>query len=220
MNDLLTGIETAFLLILTADPEILDITSRTLTITFMSVLISTICALPLGTFIAFTEFRGKTTLISIIQTLYALPTVIVGLVCFMLLSRSGPLGFLGWMFTPYGMVFGQAILIIPIMTGLTITALQMIDPLITDTIRSLGATRVQFVKTHIREARFAIMAAIIVGFSRAISEVGTAIMVGDITSDVYGKFFSVSGTWPYLACNSAHYQRLYGICPKQVGLDD
>lgn len=178
MNDLLTGIETAFHLILTADPEVLEITTRTLQITFSSVLISMVFAIPLGAIITFHTFRGKKTLISIIQTLYALPTVIVGLLCYMLLSRSGPLGDLRWLFTPNGMVFGQTILIIPIMTGLTIAALQAIDPIITDTIRSLGATKLQFFKTHIREARFTIMAAIIIGFSRAISEVGTAIMIG------------------------------------------
>lgn len=178
MNDLITGIETAFLLILSADSEVLDITIRTLQITFSSVLISSLCAIPLGAAITFHEFRGKRTVISIIQTLYALPTVIVGLLCFMILSRSGPLGYLGWMFTPNGMIFGQAILIIPIMTGLTITALAAINPVITDTIRSLGASRFQFLRSHLREARFAIMAAIIVGFSRAISEVGAAIMIG------------------------------------------
>jgi tungstate transport system permease protein len=178
MNDLLTGFETAVRLILTADPEVLDITFRTLQITCSSVVVSTIIAIPLGTAITFRNFYGKKALISVIQTLYALPTVIVGLLCYMLLSRSGPFGDLKWMFTPNGMIFGQTILIIPIMTGLTIAALQTIDPIITDTIRSLGASRLQFLTSHLREARFAIMAGIIVGFSRAISEVGTAIMIG------------------------------------------
>ncbi|HOJ95290.1 MAG TPA: ABC transporter permease [Methanospirillum sp.] len=178
MNDLLTGFQMALNLILAADPEVLTITLTTLRITFTSVLIGTLISIPLGAAITFREFRGKKTLISIIQTLYALPTVIVGLLCYMVLSRSGPLGDLKWLFTPNGMIFGQTILIIPIMAGLTIAALQAIDPIITDTIRSLGATRLQFLKSHLREARFAIMAAIIVGFSRAISEVGTAIMIG------------------------------------------
>lgn len=178
MNDLITGIETAFQLLLTADPEVISITIRTLQITISSVCISTMFALPLGAAITFRNFYGKKLLITIIQTLYALPTVIVGLLCYMMLSRSGPLGGLQWLFTPYGMIFGQTILIIPVMTGLTIAALQGIDPCITDTIRSLGASKLQFLKSHLREARFAIMAAIIVGFSRAISEVGTAIMIG------------------------------------------
>ena len=178
MNDLITGIETAFRLIQTLDAEVIDITLRTLRITLSSVIISSIIAIPIGAVITFHEFRGKKLLISLIQTLYSLPTVIVGLLCFMLLSRSGPLGFLGFLFTPNGMIFGQTILIIPIMAGLTIAALQAIDPIITDTIRSLGASKFQFLKTHIKEARFTIMAAVIIGFSRAISEVGTAIMIG------------------------------------------
>ncbi|MBN1166561.1 MAG: ABC transporter permease [Methanospirillaceae archaeon] len=178
MNDLITGIGIAFGLILTADPEVIDITARTLAITCSSTLISVVVALPLGAAIAFRDFPGKRTVISIIQTLYALPTVVVGLLCFMVLSRSGPLGYLGWMFTPNGMIFGQTVLILPITAGLVITALQSVSPGITDTIRSLGASRLQFLRSHVREARFAIMAAVIVGFSRAISEVGTAIMIG------------------------------------------
>lgn len=178
MIDLFSAFLTAINLIISLNPDVLEITSRTLQITFTSVFISTLIALPLGTAITFREFHGKKTLISIIQTLYALPTVIVGLVCFMLLSRTGPLGFFGLLFTPNGMIFGQTFLVIPIMTGLTIGALQAVSPVLTDTIRSLGATRFQFLKSHLREARFVIMSAVVIGFSRAISEVGAAIMIG------------------------------------------
>ena len=178
MIDLYSAFLTAITLITTQNPDVMEITFKTLQITFTSVLISTIIALPLGTAINFSEFRGKKTLISLIQTLYALPTVIVGLVCFMLLSRSGPLGFLGFLFTPNGMIFGQVFLVIPIMTGLTIAALQGVSPTLTDTIRSLGATKRQFLMSHLRETRFVIMAAIVIGFSRALSEVGAAIMIG------------------------------------------
>lgn len=178
MNDLGAAIVTAFTLLTTLDQDVIDITTRTLEITFTSVLICTVIALPLGTILNFSEFHGKKTVISLIQTLYALPTVIVGLVGYMLLSRTGPLGFLGLLFTPGGMIFGQTLLVIPIMTGLTIAALQGISPTLTDTIRSLGATRGQFLMSHLREARFVIMAAVVIGFSRAISEVGAAIMIG------------------------------------------
>lgn len=178
MINLISAFFTAINLIITLDPDVMEITFKTLQITFSSVLISTIIALPLGTAINFSEFRGKKTLISLIQTLYALPTVIVGLVCFMLLSRSGPLGYLGLLFTPGGMIFGQVFLVIPIMTGLTIAALQGVNPTLSDTIRSLGATKVQFLMSHLRETRFMIMAAVVIGFSRALSEVGAAIMIG------------------------------------------
>ncbi len=178
MSDLVTGIITAFDLIISLDPEVIAISLQTLKITLTAVLFSSLIAFPLGFFISFKEFSGKKVLISIIQTLYALPTVIVGLISFMLLSRTGPLGFLGWLFTPTGMVFGQVILVIPIMTGLTITALKNIDPALSDTIRTLGASQMQFFKSHLIEAKYAIMGAVIIGFSRAISEVGAAIMIG------------------------------------------
>jgi tungstate transport system permease protein len=178
MVDLTSSFITAVTLIISQNPDVLEITFKTLQITFSSVLISTVVALPLGTVINFSEFHGKKTLISLIQTLYALPTVIVGLVCFMLLSRSGPLGSFGLLFTPTGMIFGQTILVIPIMTGLTIAALQGVNPTLTDTIRSLGATKTQFLMSHLRETRFVIMAALVIGFSRALSEVGAAIMIG------------------------------------------
>ncbi|MFH0968322.1 MAG: ABC transporter permease, partial [Methanobacteriota archaeon] len=103
MIDLLSAIFTAFTLITSFNPDVLEITFRTLQITFTSVLISTIFAIPLGAAITFHEFKGKKTVISLIQTLYALPTVIVGLLCYMMLSRSGPFGFLGYLFTPNGM---------------------------------------------------------------------------------------------------------------------
>lgn len=112
MSDLISGIATAIQLITSLDSQVVDITLRTLRVTFTSVIIGTIISLPLGTTITFRNFRGKEAMISLIQTMYALPTVIVGLVCFMLLSRAGPFGFLGWLYTPTGIVVGQTILVI------------------------------------------------------------------------------------------------------------
>lgn len=178
MNEIVSGCITAINLILTRDPSVMEITLLTLQVTLTAVLIATCISIPFGSYITFREFPGKKYLIGVIQTLYALPTVIIGLFCFLLLSKAGPLGFLGWLFTPNGMMLGQTLLILPIMTGLTISALQAIPKPITDTIAVLGSTSRQFLFSHLREARFAIMAAVIVGFSRAISEVGAAIMIG------------------------------------------
>jgi len=178
MNEIVNGCITALNLILSRDPAVMQITQLTLQVTLTAVLIATCISIPLGSFIAFHEFPGKKHLIGFIQTLYALPTVIIGLLCFLLLSKAGPLGFLGWLFTPNGMILGQTVLVLPIMTGLTISALQAIPKPITDTITVLGATRKQFLLSHLREARFSIMAGVIVGFSRAISEVGAATMIG------------------------------------------
>jgi tungstate transport system permease protein len=178
MNELVAGFVKAVELIVTLNPEVVDITLRTLRISLSSLLIGTLLFIPLGSLLHFHEFWGKRGLINLIQTLYALPTVVVGLLVFLLLSRSGPLGSLGLFFTPTGMVIGQVILIAPIMTGLTIAALSGVGKNIRDTIISLGATELQAIIAHIKEARFAILAAVITGFGRVISEVGAAMMIG------------------------------------------
>ncbi len=178
MNEIINGLIKAIELIVTLDPEVMDITLLTLRISIASMLITSLIFVPTGSFIHFHEFRGKRWLINIIQTLFALPTVVVGLLVFLLLSRAGPLGFLGFFFTPAGMVIGQVILIAPIMTGLTISALSGVDKTIRDTIVSLGATEFQAISATIKETRYAILAAVITGYSRAISEVGAAMMIG------------------------------------------
>jgi tungstate transport system permease protein len=133
---------------------------------------------PLGCLIYFNNFWGKRTLISIIQTCYSLPTVFVGLLVFLVFSRAGPLGLFGIMFTPQVMVIGQVVLISAIVTGLTISALSGVSPAIRETAISLGASRFQSVWAVLKEARFAVLTAVMVGFGRAISEVGLALMVG------------------------------------------
>jgi len=178
MNELVAGFIKAIELIVTLNPEVLEITFLTLKISLASLVIGSLIFIPLGSLIHFHEFRGKRSVINIIQTLFALPTVVVGLLVFLLLSRSGPLGFLGLFFTPTGMVMGQVILIAPIMIGLTISALSGVDKTIRDTIVSLGATEFQSIVANLKEARFAILSAVITGFGRAISEVGAALMIG------------------------------------------
>jgi tungstate transport system permease protein len=165
-------------MIFTGDPEVYSITARTLEISLSSTIIGALLFVPLGCLIYFNHFRGKRTLISIIQTCYSLPTVFVGLLVFLVFSRAGPLGVFGIMFTPQVMVIGQVVLISAIVTGLTISALSGVSPAIRETAVSLGASRVQSVWAVLKEARFAVLTAILVGFGRAISEVGLALMVG------------------------------------------
>jgi tungstate transport system permease protein len=165
-------------MIFTGDAEVYSITARTLEISLSSTFIGALLFVPLGCLIYFKNFRGKRTLISIIQTCYSLPTVFVGLLVFLVFSRSGPLGFFGIMFTPQVMVIGQVVLISAIVTGLTISALSGVSPAIRETAISLGASRLQSVWTVLKEARFAVLTSIMVGFGRAISEVGLALMVG------------------------------------------
>ncbi|MBC7112347.1 MAG: ABC transporter permease, partial [Methanothermobacter sp.] len=111
-------------------------------------------------------------------TLYSMPTVLVGLFVFLLISSSGPLGSFNLLFTPAGMILGQSILILPLVTGFSLTALRSVKTELRDLARSLGATEYQVMMKVIAEARYAVMAAIILGFGRAISEVGVAIMLG------------------------------------------
>jgi tungstate transport system permease protein len=178
MNDIVDGFVQAFQLIVSLDPEVLGITARSLEISLAATLIASLIAIPLGGLIHFREFGGKSGVITVIQTLYALPTVLAGLLVFLLISRAGPLGFLGLLFTPAGMIIGQTVLVIPLMIGMTLIALSGVKKSIRDEVVSLGATEGQTILTLVKEARFAILGGIILGFGRAISEVGAAMMIG------------------------------------------
>ncbi|HNX17439.1 MAG TPA: ABC transporter permease [Methanoregula sp.] len=178
MSDILSGITQALNLIITLNPDVLEIAALSIYISLSATLLAACISVPIGGLIHFYEFPGKKVLITIIQTLYSVPTVVVGLVIYLLLSRSGPLGFFGLLFTPEGMILGQTVLIIPIMMGLVISALSGVDRTIRDTLISLGATGFQGVIQIVKEARYAILSAVILGFGRAISEVGVAMMIG------------------------------------------
>jgi tungstate transport system permease protein len=178
MGDISTGIIQAINLIITLNPEVMQIALLSLYISLTASFLAAIISIPLGGFIHFNEFYGKKALIIVIQTLYSVPTVVVGLVIYLMISRSGPLGFLGILFTPEGMILGQTILIIPIMMGLVITALGGVDRNISDTLVALGATEFQKIIEIVKEARYAILSAVVLGFGRAIAEVGVAMMIG------------------------------------------
>jgi len=165
-------------LIAARDPQVVEITLRSIFISLSSAALAGIVCIPLGGIIEFRQFWGKRALINLIQTFYSLPTVTVGLLVFLLISRSGPLGVLNLLFSPSGMIIGQAILVSPVMIGLTITALASVSPQIRDTAKSLGATEGQIIITVIKEARMAVIAAVLLGFGRALSEVGVAMMIG------------------------------------------
>lgn len=178
MSELWEGLVRAIELIVTLDPEVIGVAGRSLGISIAATLLGSLLCLPIGVIIHFSQFPGKRTLINLIQTFYSIPTVVIGLFVFVLFSRSGPLGGLNLLFTPTVMVIGQMILIIPVLIGLTISGLSGVDRAIADTARSLGASNFQTSVVIIKESRFAVMAAVIMGFGRAISEVGLALMVG------------------------------------------
>ncbi len=178
MSEIINGFFNALQLLISLDPEVVTITLRTLEISLSSTLFGTLISIPLGGIIYFKTFKGKRVLINVIQTLYSLPTVLVGLLVFLLLSNEGPLGSLELLFTPGGMIIGQTILILPIVTGFTIIALSGVKDEIRDLAFSLGSSEFQTLRAIMREAKYALLGAVILGFGRAISEVGVAMMIG------------------------------------------
>lgn len=178
MDDIIQGVLQAINLIVTLNPEVMQIAALSLYISLSATCIAAIISIPLGGLIHFHEFFGKRALIILIQTLYSVPTVVVGLLLYLLISRSGPLGVFGLLFTPEGMILGQTVLIMPIMVGLVISALSGVDKSISDTLVALGATGFQKILQIVIEARFAILSAVVLGFGRAIAEVGVAMMIG------------------------------------------
>jgi tungstate transport system permease protein len=184
LTEIWDGLTKAVELIISLDPYVMEIAGRSLSISGTACLLASLICLPLGSLIHFRQFRGKRALINIIQTLFSVPTVLIGLFVFVLFSRAGPLGELGIIFTPIAMVIGQMILITPLLLGLTISALSGVSKEIVDTATSLGASGLQTIWLVLREARYAVLVAVIMGFGRAISEVGCALMVGGNFKDV------------------------------------
>ena len=178
MSELWEAFLQAIQLIVTLNSEVVEIALRSLAISATAVVLASLVCIPLGGLIHFRNFQGKHVLINVIQTFYSIPTVCVGVFVFIFISRAGPLGGLNLLFTPAAVAIGQMVLITPILMGLTISALSGVDKAIKDSALSSGATEFQAISTIIKEARFAVAAALIMGFGRAISEVGAAMILG------------------------------------------
>jgi len=178
MDYLLDGIATALQLIVTLDAEVTHCTLVSLQVSAIAILLASLVGLPCSFLIGMYDFHGKKTVITLFNTLMAIPTVVIGLFVFSFISRQGPLGVLGLLFTPAAMVIGQFLLATPIVVALSYAAIQGIDPRVKMTALTLGARSHQVIITLLLEARFAIIAAVIAGFGRVIGEVGSAMMLG------------------------------------------
>jgi tungstate transport system permease protein len=172
------GIKKAFELLFTLDPEVWGITLLSLQISGTATLISLLIGVATGTAVALSEFPGKRIIVSLINTGMGLPPVVVGLFVTILLWRNGPLDFLNILYTPSAMVLAQAIIATPLVTGISLAAMQQLPPKLRLQIQALGATRLQMVWVLIKEARLPLLAAVMAGFGGVISEVGASIMVG------------------------------------------
>jgi tungstate transport system permease protein len=178
MDLILTGTKHAFWLLLSGDPEVWRITFLSLSISISATLVSLLLGIPLGTFLALNQFPGRRFVISLVNTGMSLPPVVVGLFVTILLWRSGPLGFLRLLYTPTAMIVAQVIIAAPIVTGLTLAAIQQLNPKLRLQILALGASRTQYVWLLLREARLPLLAAVMAGFGGVISEIGASMMVG------------------------------------------
>jgi tungstate transport system permease protein len=178
MDYIVEAFRGAIRLILSLDREIFTIALLSLQIAGTATLFATVLGVPLAYAIATRDFLGKRLVLTLFNTLLALPTVVVGLFCYAFLSRRGPLGFLDLLFTPSGMIIGDIILALPLVVALTIAAVNAVDPRVSLTARALGATSRQTSWTIFHDARYALMAAVINGFGRVLAEVGAATMLG------------------------------------------
>lgn len=165
-------------LIARADPAVLRIVATSLLTSLAAVLLASLVAIPGGVLSALAEFRGKRLLRHGLDALMALPTVVVGLVLYGLLSRRGLLGEFGLLYTPFAIVLGQTVLIVPLIWNLVLNTVDGADPRLGEACRALGANRWQQARIVAHECRHALVAAAIMGFGRALGEVGVAMMLG------------------------------------------
>ncbi|MBT3351080.1 MAG: ABC transporter permease [Nitrospinaceae bacterium] len=178
MEFLLDGIWEGVLLVLRGDPEVMAASWVTVRVSFGATIVAGLIGLPIAWVLASFRFRGRGVAISIIQTLLGVPTVVIGLIVYGLLSRRGPLGFTDVLFSPTAIVVGLVILSIPIVSVFAMTAISSVDQRARETALTLGASSRQVAWAVLCEARFGLVAAILGAFGRVSSEVGIAMMLG------------------------------------------
>jgi len=175
---ILEGIKKAFWLLITFDPEVMGITLLSIKVSGSATLISLFIGISVGASVALTRFPGRRIVVSLINTGMALPPVVVGLFVTIFLWRNGPLGVLGILYTPLAIIIAQAVIATPIVTGITLAAVQQLPGKLRLQILALGATRLQMLWILVKEAKLPLLAAVMAGFGGVISEVGASIMVG------------------------------------------
>lgn len=178
MNDIIQGLIAALHLIVTFDAELWEISLRSLQVSLTALVIASAIAMPFGTFLAVQRFKYRRLVISIINALMGLPPVVVGLVVYILLSRSGPFGVFGLLFTPWAMIIAQVVIITPIIASISHQAMRELWAEYHDLLISLNTSKWQRIKTLIWDGRRNLLTAGLAGFGRAIGEVGAIMIVG------------------------------------------
>ena len=169
---------TAFDLVWSRDPELLQIVGLSLRVSLAAVAIALLIGLPAGALLALLRFPGRSALVVLFNALMGLPPVVAGLLIYLLLSRSGPLGFLGLLFTPAAMIVAQTVLVLPIVISLTRQTVEDLWAEYEDHLRSIGASPLRAIPTLLWDGRFSLLTAMLAGFGRASAEVGAVIIVG------------------------------------------
>lgn len=178
MNDIFEGLRAAFWLVITGDPDLVEISLRSLQVSLSALVIACAIAIPLGTVLAIRRFRYRRLTISLLNSLMGLPPVVVGLIVYILLSRSGPFGVLGLLFTPTAMIIAQVIIITPLIASITHQAMRELWAEYHDLLISLNTSSRQRIRTLIWDGRRNLLTAALAGFGRAIGEVGAIMIVG------------------------------------------
>lgn len=178
MGDIISGIQAAFWLIVSLDADLMEITLRSLRVSLSALVIASLIALPFGTWLAVRRFRYRRATIATLNALMGLPPVVVGLIVYLLLSRSGPFGVLGLLFTPTAMIVAQVIIITPLIASIAHQAMRELWAEYHDLLISLNTTKRQRIMTLIWDGRRTLLTACLAGFGRAIGEVGAIMIVG------------------------------------------
>lgn len=178
MRDLLEGLIQAIGLIFSLDPALYEIIWFSLYVSGVALAFSIVVGIPLGAFLGLKRFFGRRLMMAVLYTGMGFPPVVIGLFVYLMLSRSGPLGELGWLFTPRAIIVAQTIIAFPLVAGFTMAAVMSVDPNLRQQLYSLGATGWQATVATLAEARIGVIVAIIAGFGSIISEVGAVILVG------------------------------------------
>ncbi|MGB9834543.1 MAG: ABC transporter permease [bacterium] len=178
MSDIWEGIKEAVRLILSLDPELMQVLLLSLEVSGLAICIAVVLGIPSGVFLGLRRFPGRNLLITLVNTGMGLPPVVVGLVVFLFLARSGPLGNLNLIYTPSAMIIAQIIIALPIVMGVTMAGIQNLDEKLRLQILALGASKLQYFWKLIEEGRLIVLSALAAGFGSIISEVGAVMMVG------------------------------------------
>ncbi|RJQ52466.1 MAG: ABC transporter permease subunit [Actinobacteria bacterium] len=183
MQAIIDGIRQAITLLLQGDPQVVEITLLSLQVSVSAVLISMLLGMPLGVMLALNRFPGRSLVVSAVNAGMGVPPVVAGLAVFLVIARSGPLGDMHIVYTPAAMVIAQVVIALPIVAGLTMSAIQQLPPKLRLQTLGLGASRTQMVVRLLKESRLPLLAAVMAGFGGVISEIGAVLMVGGNIKD-------------------------------------